>query len=402
MARFQYSAFAANGRKISGTVEAADIVDARRRAQAPGVMITDVRPLVGIRRSSFFRFPKFADRFDQVGFFSNLAVLSTAGLTLDQSLRALRAAASRRSERDRLEAMTERLSGGNSAASTLALIDGIGADVLALIASGEKTARLAAVLPAIASDLERRRDQRKQLLDTLLYPAFLLVMMVIALGVVTFVLVPALEPVFDGSGRPLPFLIAVLSFAGKMLSDPSVVATGIGAILILAILSIAQAKAIAGLASAALLKMPVLGSLMIKVALARYLQTLSLLLDNAVAMPEALSLAADACTIASYRQKLTAMREKVISGRRLGEAFADSRLFPASIVSLAVVGDEVNRLAPVLANGSNILRHEAERTLDRLLALLTPGITILLGTLVGGLVISVMTALLSVNELGVQ
>jgi hypothetical protein len=58
--------------------------------------------------------------------------------------------------------------------------------------------------------------------------------------------------------------------------------------------------------------MPVFGPLMIKAALARYLQTLSLLLDNAVAMPEALSLAADACTIASYRQKLSVMREAVI------------------------------------------------------------------------------------------
>lgn len=402
MARFEYSAFAANGRKISGTVEAADIADARRKLQAPGVMIGDIRPLGVNGRSISSRLPKLGERFDQVGFFSNLAVLSTAGLTLDQSLRALRAAASRRSERGRLDAMIERLSAGTSAASTLALIDDIGADVLALIASGEKTARLATVLPAIASDLERRRDQRKQLVDALLYPAFLLVMMVIALGVVTFVLVPALEPVFDGSGRPLPFLIAVLSFAGKMLSDPTVLAAGFGAILILVILSLTQARAIVGLASAALIKMPVFGPLMIKAALARYLQTLSLLLDNAVAMPEALSLAADACTIVSYRHRLSVMREAVISGRRLGEAFADSRLFPASIVSLAVVGDEVNRLAPVLANGSNILRHEAERTLDRLLALLTPTITILLGMLVGGLVISVMTALLSINELGVQ
>lgn len=58
--------------------------------------------------------------------------------------------------------------------------------------------------------------------------------------------------------------------------------------------------------------MPVFGPLMIKAALARYLQTLSLLLDNAVAMPEALSLAADACTIASYRQRLSVMREAVI------------------------------------------------------------------------------------------
>ncbi|PDT00064.1 cytochrome C biogenesis protein [Rhizobium chutanense] len=401
MAKFEYSLFAADGRKRTGTVEATDLPDARRKLRSPGITVSDVRPF-GTVRSRALRMPKIGQRFDHVRFIGNLAVLVTAGLTLDQSLRALRASASNQIERDRLDAMLERLSAGAAASSTFALIDGLPDDILALIASGEKTARLADVLSVIASDLERRKAHRKQLLDALLYPAFLLLMMLLAVGVVTFVLVPALEPIFQSSDRETPFLIAFLSMAGQLLSDPLFALVG-GASFLLAVVTYAlKAQAFSRWGTAILIKMPVFGPLIIKIALARYLQTLSLLLDNAVAMPEALALAAKACTVSIYRPRLSAMREAVISGRRLAEAFSESRLFPESIVSLTAVGDEVNKLAAVLANGSNIMRVEAQRTLDRLLSLLTPTITILLGLLVGGLVISVMTALLSVNELGAQ
>ncbi|OWV82238.1 hypothetical protein ATY77_03100 [Rhizobium sp. R634] len=401
MAKFEYSLYTADGRKRTGSIEASDLTDARRKLRSPGVTVSDLRPLADARSRSRWTL-KTEQRFDHVRFIGNLAVLVAAGLTLDQSLRALHASATSQTERDRLDAILDRLSAGATASSAFALIDELPGDALALIASGEKTARFADVLSVIASDLERRKAHRKQLIDALLYPAFLLLMMLLALGVVTFVLVPALEPIFQSSDRQTPLLIAFLSTAGQLLADPVFALVGLALFVITATIYAWKAEALSLWMTSAVIKMPVFGPLIIKMALARYLQTLSLLLENAVAMPEAMALAAEACTVSVYRSRLSAMRETVITGKRLAEAFSESSLFPASIVSLTAVGDEVNKLAAVLINGSNIMRIEAQRTLDRLLSLLTPAITILLGLLVGSLVISVMTALLSVNELGAQ
>ncbi|MGG7536641.1 type II secretion system F family protein [Rhizobium sp. 12,4] len=402
MPKFGYSIFSGDGRKRSGTVEATDIADARRKLRSPGVTISDVRPYGDRGLQSYLRLPKFEPSFDQARFFGNLAVLVAAGLTLDQSLRSLSASATHQNERERLDVMLEQISAGAAASSAFASLDDLPDDILSLIASGEKTARLGHVLSVIASDLERRKNQRKQLMDALLYPAFLLVMMIIALGVVTFVLVPALEPIFQSSERETPLLIAVLSAVGKFIENPAFPPVAVSVLTLTGILFAWRAQELSRLMMAVALKMPIFGPLIVKMALARYLQTLALLLENAVAMPEALALAADACTISICRTKLSPIREAVISGRRLAEALAETKLFPPSVVSLTAVGDEVNKLPAVLANGSNILRSGAQRTLDSLLSLITPAITILLGLLVGGLVISVMTALLSVNELSTQ
>ena len=93
------------------------------------------------------------------------------------------------------------------------------------------------------------------------------------------------------------------------------------------------------------------------------------------------------------------VRDRVSTGARLHAALQDSNLFPPGVLALATVGEEVNRLPVTLANAGTVMREEAKRTAERLLAMLTPAITIVLGALVGALVISVMTALLSINEL---
>ncbi|WP_171049208.1 hypothetical protein [Rhizobium sp. MHM7A] len=86
MPKFGYSIFSGDGRKRSGTIEATDIVDARRKLRSPGVTISDVQPYGDRRLQSYLRLPKLEPSFDQARFFGNLAVLVAAGLTLDQSL----------------------------------------------------------------------------------------------------------------------------------------------------------------------------------------------------------------------------------------------------------------------------------------------------------------------------
>jgi general secretion pathway protein F len=402
MPNYAYVAFSKDGRKTRGVIDAGTTVDARRQLRSLGLSIIELRAAEsGETLKSAKIFEPRQRRLDYAQLFSDLAVLLNAGLSIDQAVRAVRDASVNRVRRAAMQELLDRLTSGNSPSSAFAQMPRLPTDTLALIVSGEKVARLPQVMALIAEELTRRRNQRKELIDALIYPAFLIVMMMFAIGVLSFVLVPSLEPIFESSGREPPIILHILGQLRRILTEPIVVLTGLtafGFLLAVALLRPSVAKAALG---SLILKLPLFGGIISKVAIARYLQNLSLLLENSVLLADALKIAADGCAVPSYRSKLHHIQGVVLSGKSLHDAFVSTDLFPPGILSLIMIGDEVNRLGPVLAGAAAALQSDAQRTLDRATTLLTPVITIVLGALVGSLVISVMSALLSVNELSV-
>ena len=400
MRRFRYQAFSREGAKVAGVVDASDEEEARRALRASGLAVQQLVPEgAGDKR----RFSLELTRpFDTTGYFRELAVLSGSGLTLDQALHVMKSTADHGSARDVIEAMAARLATGESPSVAVQLITGLPDDLRALISVGERSGSLPYMFSVIAEDLAKRAAQRKKLLDAAIYPAFLLLMMIGALMVVTFVLVPALLPVFDGSDKSPPLMISALSGFRELLLGPWFSIAASSVLLLLALTWMLKAELLTDWFQGLLQRAPFVGSMLTKSTLARYLQSLAVLLENSVSLPDALALSADCCTVRGLKTQLGELRDKVVSGRPLSEALHESTLFSAKVVSLVRAGDQVNKLPVVLSTSSELLREEVQRRADGALALMTPVVTIILGLLVGGLVISVMTALLSVNELGMS
>ncbi|WP_312408652.1 type II secretion system F family protein [Rhizobium sp.] len=399
MPDFAYVAFSKDGRKTKGKVDAGSLTDARRQLRALGLSVIEIE--AASERATVSRgdiLGVFSAKLDYARLFSDLAVLLNAGLGIDQATRAVRDASHGRT-RVALQALFDQLTSGMSPSAAFARMPAIPQDALALIVSGEKVARLPQVMALIGEELIRRQNQKKELIDALIYPAFLLVMMIFAIGVLSFVLVPSLQPIFESSGRETPIVLWILSSLRDLLIHPAVVLSFFVFVLISLAVTLMRPAQMRSVAGASFLKLPLFGDVMSRIALARYLQNLALLIENSVALPDALKTTADGCAIPSYRGKLHSVRDQVLSGKTVHDAFASIDLMPAGILSLIAIGDEVNRLGPVLAGASNAMQLDAQRTLQRATTLLTPIITIVLGALVGSLVISVMSALLSINEL---
>ena len=403
MPTFLYTAFTSEGRQIKGRLEAADILEARRNLKAQRLAIADLTDGGAISPMKVSRSARlFGKGFNRTRFFANLSVLLNAGLPFDQAIQAIRDVATGSMERPPLDAVVEAISAGGSPSAALAKLQVLDEDILALIASGERSGRLAQVVSVVATDLEQSDLHRKRLLDAAAYPLFLLLMMCGALSVVTFVLVPTLEPIFESSGRDAPVIISVLSAIRTALETPVSILGIIGLMLAALALGLARPAVFKAALKSILLKLPLLGVAVRNLTLSRYLQILALLVGNAVTLPEALSLAAKSCSTSVLREKMLHIRDAVVSGKRLSHAFREANIFPVSVVSLVSIGDEVNQLSVVLQSAGDVLRSDSQRTLDRVMAMLTPAITIFLGALIGGLVISVMSALLSINELSMQ
>ncbi|RWM12886.1 MAG: type II secretion system F family protein [Mesorhizobium sp.] len=405
---FTYRAYYGQGKEETGTLEAGDAADAARTLAARGRIAFELKPADRDTRrqpiaATRMQMLQGRGRFSQARLFLDLAILTEAGLTLPQALRGLLAGEALPAQRKVIETIAMSMSSGRTAAESFALIDGMQADTIALVASGERAHQMPVVMRALATQMVERDRKAAELRNALTYPAFLLVMMCLAFGVVVLVLVPSLAPIFENSGQPPPVMITVLGAVRDMAFDPLSQAAGV--VLTAALISLAlpqMRKIVSPFAQRLILSLPLVGTAIHKTNSARYLSSLSMLVGGGTPMTEALSLASRCNPLARLRTSLKSVRDQVASGDRLPVALERTRQFDPKIISLLSVGDEVNRLPIVLSRAAAILEEEAKTTMSRLIAALTPTITIVLGLVIGGLVVSVMTTLLSINDLAVQ
>ncbi|OLP59713.1 hypothetical protein BJF93_08020 [Xaviernesmea oryzae] len=383
-------------------VDAQDRATAETRLRAAGLLVSELRERRTRSKEGQRQLIRMHRRFNNARFFSGLAILMNAGMAFDLALRAMRNASENPKAAALIDGILESVAAGETPSSAFQKAGIVDGSMTALLVSGERSGRLGQVIQLIAQDLERNTLYKKQLIGALVYPAFLIVMMFTSVAVVMFVLVPALEPVFESSGRPSPIIIRLLGTLNRWLDSPEIIGCATTFAIVGVLFGCLRPAAFKAMMSRWILRVPVLGRAVLDLQLANYLQSMALLVENGVPLPEALELAAGCFSIPHLREKFATLTERVAVGQRLPDAIRDLNVFSGEVASLIAVGDEVNRLPAVLANAALICRTDGQQALDRLMALMTPAITIIMGALIGGLVISVMTALLSIDELSLS
>lgn len=402
-----YRAYRADGEIETGLLDAVDEADALRQLRRRGCVPFELsRRGPGARglpaTASRARAGLATGRLDLARFFAELSVMLEAGFTVDIAVRAVADAETDRLGRRRAGEIHARLTEGLSVAEAFAAVPEITDDVAALLASGEGSGRLDVVVHALAESFARRAARRREVTEALMYPAFLLVVMAGAVLLLSLYLAPALAPVFENSGVAAPAVIEILLGLGAFLSGwgvPLLAALGLGLGLLL--LRLQRPAGRQGLA-ALLMRLPGLAAVIRAGINARYLGTMSLLLENGVPMLEAMRLAAATAATVGQRAAFLAARTRVSEGAPFWRALGGTGQIPEGVLALLRLGEESNMLAAMLTRASLMVDGLLQRRISRALAFLTPALTLLLGGLVGGLVVSVMTALLGINEIAIQ
>ena len=404
---FRYRAYMKDGRSDTGVLDAVSKEAALRALGSKGLAVFELTD-AQVRTADFdvskpprFRFGgKYVD-FSRL--FSDLALLTGAGLTVTQSLRSMRSTETAAAQRTAIIGLLDKMGSGASAAASFALIEAIPSENLGMISSGENAGKLPEVFGALAAQYEERAKLRSQLLNALAYPLFLAVLMIAASLVLTFALVPSIAPIFENSGQPAPFIVAVLSSFRAGLTGGFAMAAFAAAALLLLLTFLPSIRAAAAAAfQKGIVRLPLIGPIIRKSAQARYLSSFALLIGNGAPMAKALELSALSTAFPAFKPALLSVRDSVSTGEKLPLALKRSGLFDERIITLIAVGDEANRLAAVSKRAAQILEGEAQKAIMQGTAMLTPLMTITMGLLIGGLVVSVMTALLSINEIAIQ
>lgn len=402
MTRFSYEAYGHDGQIQHGSIEAESLPQAlsilKGRALSPyrtGVS-DDLEPTpVGLKFGQY----KLGINV-RVQFIRQLATLLTAGITVDRAFEIL--ASQTKNGRDRSTVLKSQsaVSAGQSLSSALNVSSwGFMPGELGLLQAAEKSGSMVASLEDLAEYLEKQQEIRSKLTSALVYPAFLLALVPIALTVIALVLVPNIAPLFEETGAEMPFMLRTMVGTTQFVTNNSI-AVFIGTSLIFFGIFLAfNTPRIRAAAVERIFKLPILSRIRNASDSIRLCRALGLLLRGGAPMQIALATAVEITPGNNRKILLEKVRSSVASGQKLGAAMKAEKLLEPSSLQMISIGEETNKLDAMLLYIANSESRKLSSFIERLMTLLTPILTILMGIMVGGIVMSVMRAILSINEL---
>jgi general secretion pathway protein F len=410
MTRFRYRAVNAAGDLVEGELDGQDetaVVDQLRRQ---GHLLLAIEPVaagtraVGSAVQRWLRQPLFGHgrvgRREVAMITRQLATMLDAGLTIDQTLRFLVELADREALRRLLADLLERVQGGSTLADACAEHEEVFTRAyVSLVGAGEAGGALNEVLGRLADYLENAERLAEQVKSALVYPIILLVMAGLSIVVLLTVVVPQFTPLFESAGVELPMLTRLVVGAGDLMQH-------YWWLLLLVLLALwwlgrrqTQHRASRARIDRWLLSVPLLGSLLTRIDTARLARTLGTLLANGVPILNALSIATQTLGNAALREALGETAVAVKEGKGLADPLARSGRFPPLAVRLIAVGERSGHLEAMLLKIADIYDLEVRSTVDRLMSLLVPALTLSLGLVIAAIIGAVLMAILSAYDL---
>jgi general secretion pathway protein F len=329
-----------------------------------------------------------------------LAGLVAAGLPLERALSALSDEAEKEEERRLVASLRAEVNAGSPFARALGQHPReFSAIYTGVIAAGEQSGQLGAVLERLADDLETREALKNKLIGASLYPAIVtLVAIVIVVFLVSYV-VPQVAGVFAGSKRALPFLTVVMLSISAFVRSYGWLMLGL---LIAAGVGVGLARRNPALRlrmDAAWLRLPLVGRLARGYNAARFAGTLAMLSSAGVPILRALQTAAETLSNKAMRDDALDALVLVREGAPLASALASKKRFPPLVAMFARLGEQTGQLPVMLQRAANQLGAEVQRRAMHLATILEPLLIVVMGAVVMLIVLAVLMPIIQLNQL---
>jgi general secretion pathway protein F len=329
-----------------------------------------------------------------------IATLLNAGLPLDRSLEILVGLAENDRVAELLRKVRNEVRGGAALSKALDAQDGVFSRFYVnMVRAGEAGGALAEVLARLAEFMERSKDLRESVKSALIYPTILLLVALASVVILLAVVVPQFEPIFEQSGKALPWITEMVLGAGALMRAYWW-AMVLGAVAVTFLITKRLESPDAKLAwDRQVLRLPVVGDLAAKVETARLARTLGTLLRNGVSLVNALAIARETMDNTFMAAGLAEVARELKTGRGFAKPMMQTRRFPAFAVHMIQVGEETGRLDQMLLDVADVYDKEVARAVKRALALLEPAMILFLTFVVGGVILSILAAMLSIYDL---
>jgi type IV pilus assembly protein PilC len=326
---------------------------------------------------------------DIILFARQFSTMIDAGLPIIQCLEILYTQQGNKTFKRMIKEIKEKVEGGATMAEALKRFPKHFDDLFVnMIAAGEAGGILDAILRRLAAYMEKAAKLKAQVKGAMTYPIVTLIIAVAVLGVILVFVIPVFEEMFADFGGELPIPTQIVVAASEIVKS-KIVYIIIGII----ILGFTARKFYAtekgqDVADDLLLKIPVFGELLRKVAVAKFTRTMGTMLASGVAILEALDIVAKTAGNRTVEKAIYDVRSGIAEGRTMADPLQESGVFPAMVCQMISVGESTGALDAMLEKIADFYDEEVDQAVDNLTALIEPFMLVFLGVMIGGLVIA--------------
>lgn len=406
MPSYRYRAYDGQGQLAQGMVDAVSQEHANDTLMSRGLTAFQLHPSEHIVKPWWQREVLFTTRSSRVEIAAltrELATLVGADIPLAEALRILCDQAGSSRVRALASSLLANVLNGAALSEAMQKQPMVFAtDYVSIIRAGEVGGTLGRVFEELADLLERRLEIRAKIQSALVYPTILIGVGLVTLIIVVGVLVPGIASAFAESGRPLPpaaqFLVALKARWPEILM--ALAAGGVCAVW--AIFAALRRPHLELMLDRYKLKMPLLGNVILHQETARFARTLGTLLRAGVPLLHAFATASAVISNRHIANGAHSANGLVREGVSLHRALEGESPFPVLALRMISIGEEAGRLDHMLLRVAAIFERQTQHSIDRFMTVLTPLLTVTMALVVGSLVLTMMSAMLSINDLAIQ
>jgi type IV pilus assembly protein PilC len=397
MAIYKYSGTDANGNRREGTVDARSQELALSLLKNQGFFVINLNEQHSSFMSQFNNLMGIPQG-DIVNFTRQFSTMVSAGLPLSRALEVLAEQTSNSSLKKILSDVLRDVEGGAPLSSSLGRYPKqFNATYQALVKAGESSGKLDQILKRLATTMETDREINSKFKGAMIYPAIVMIAMVGVLVLMMLFVIPKLADMYKSLNVELPLVTKVMISASDFMVQKFYVVVLATVGIFFAMKTFLKSDTGKVLVTHITFTLPVFGKLNRLRDITQFARTLSLLIASAIPIVEALKIVSNVVSSSYYRDASLEAAKVVEKGNSLSEYFRYNKNFPPLVGQMVSVGEETGQLDEVLDKVATYYAGEVNHSIDGLSAAMEPLILILLGSMVGLLIISIITPIYKIT-----
>jgi type IV pilus assembly protein PilC len=389
MPSFSYNAVDKLGRPAIGQLDAVNEVDLEIRLSRMGLDLITFR--TAAKSTSLFNRRRVSNQ-DLVMFCFQLEQLNSAGVPLLDCLNDLRESSSNLYFQKILGAVSSEVEGGKMLSEALAQHPGVFSEVfVSLIAAGEHTGQLPVVLNNLFNTIRWQDELMSQTKKLLAYPAFVAVVVSLAVVFLMTYLVPQMVSFLRNMGQELPLNTKILIAISNAFVDYWWLMIGLPLVLVIGLVAVIKSNPVARYRFDLFkLNLPVTGPILHKIIMARFARYFALMYQTGIPILDAIKICENIVGNRVVADALTRVHAQISAGDSMSESFRNAGLFPQLVVRMIKVGENTGALDKSLLNISYFYDRDVNDSMQKMLKMIEPALTVILGGILAFIMFSVL------------
>lgn len=401
MGMYLYEAKAADGRKVDGTIRAADRAAAMQELKKKKLSVTSIAETKTPKRRGLFGPPKPRAKTKDICVLTRqLSTMISAGIPLLESVEILLEQTQDKGFRIALDQIIESIRSGSDFSTALAKYPKLFSKIyINMVKAGEAGGQLDTILARLADYLESVEELKREVKAAMTYPVISLCLIFsITIGLIVGI-VPKFKTIFEQLGmKELPTPTAILMVVSDIMQAHFLEMMGVIVAVVVAFLVYIRTKRGEKHWHWLLLHLPVFGPLFRKVAISRFSKTFSTLIQSGVPMLGALDIVAGTAGNRLLEDAVGKAKDAVARGETLSEPLAATKVFPPMVTRMIAIGEKTGALEKLLSKISEFYDQEVRATVKALTSLIEPLLIATMGAVVGGIVLAIFMPILEIQK----